>query len=204
MSTQQPRIGMDRYIDPSWMAIAAGVTRGENQLEELKRSLAAEITSSAVRAKTVGILNRIWLSNDLPQADLAQRAAAEIGSNPPSAPAIFVATSIASYPYFREVLDNVGRLLRLQESCTSGEVHRRMFEVHGKRSTIDQATSYAIKTMTAWGLITRNAGGRIAPAEPLPLTREASALLSLAANLSRRSISPLGALDPIMFPFFRL
>ncbi|WP_454702964.1 hypothetical protein [Agrobacterium burrii] len=202
MSIVPPRIGMDRFVDAEWMKLAASVVRGESDWKDLQAQLAADIPGPQVQRKAIGILNRMWFPEDTVGRSLTIQAAMLVQhSKPGSRAAAFVAVAIGAYPYFREVVENVGRLLRLQETCSAGEVHRRMFELHGKRATIDQATSYAFKTMVSWGMVQRQADRRLCHAAPLELIPEAKKLLDLAANRSRHSVTPLQATDPMLFAF---
>ena len=201
MSTAPPRIGMDRFVAAEWMELAASVVRGEMQAEGLHARLAADIPGVQVQRKTLGIINRMWFPDDQGARELALHAASVATSDDAARTAAYEAVAISAYPYFRQVVENVGRLLRLQETCSAGEVHRRMFEQHGKRTTIDQATSYAFKTMVSWRMIQRCPDKRIAPAAALRLSQAAKRLLDDAANRSRRSVSALTASDPLLFPF---
>lgn len=193
---------MDRFIDTEWMETAASVVRGESDLKDLHAQLAANIPGLQVQRKAIGILNRMWFPEDSVGRSLAMEAAMLVRhSERGSRTAAFEAVAIGAYPYFREVVENVGRLLRLQDTCSAGEVHRRMFELHGKRTTIDQATSYAFKTMVSWGMIQRQPDRRLGHAAPQQLTPEAKRLLDLAANRSRHSVTPLQVTDPLLFAF---
>jgi len=201
VTVAHPRIGMDRYVDVDWMALAASIVRGELTQEDLNARLEEDIPGPQVRRKVGGILNRMWFPSDLSGQDLSHRAAKLAAKANGESLAAFEAVAIGAYPYFRQVVENVGRLLRLQETCTAGEVHRRMFEQHGKRSTIDQATSYGFKTMVSWGMIQRQPDHRLSPATVQPITAAARKLLDEAANRSRCSVSPLQPTDPLLFPF---
>jgi len=201
VSTAPPRIGMDRFVDAEWMGLAASVVRGEMQADGLHARLAADIPGVQVQRKTIGIINRMWFPEDQSARDLAATAASIATGQNGACAAAYEAVAIGAYPYFRQVLENVGRLLRLQETCSAGEVHRRMFEQHGKRTTIDQATSYAFKTMVSWRMIKRQPDRRLGHAAPLALTADAKRLLDLAANMSRRSVTPLQLIDPLLFAF---
>jgi hypothetical protein len=196
-----PRIGMDRYVDADWMALAAGVVRGEMTADGLNDRLTLDIPGPQVRRKVVGIVNRMWFPADQAGKDLAQKAAEIVIGSDGNRLAAFEAVAIGAYPYFRQVIENVGRLLRLQGTCTAGEVHRRMFEQHGKRSTIDQATSYGFKTMVSWGMIQRRTDQRLSITTALQIDAAARSLLDQAANRSRHSVSPLRSSDPLLFPF---
>lgn len=196
-----PTIGMDRYVAADWMELAAGVARGEVTTEGLHARLRTDIPGVQVQIKTIGILNRIWFPNDDAGRELALSAARMAIGDASMRAAAFEAVAISAYPYFRHVVEHVGRLLRLQGTCTAGEIHRRMFEQYGKRTTIDQATSYGFKTMVSWGMLARGPDRCLAPAAPLSLSAEAKRLLDVAANRSRRSVTPLQPSDPLLFPF---
>lgn len=201
MTIAQPRIGMDRYVDADWMTLAASVIRGEMEIGGLYERLAQDIPGVAVRKKTAGILNRIWFPNEQRSRELVADAAAVVTASQAHRAAAFEAVAVAAYPYFMQIVENIGRLLRLQGTCSAGEVHRRMFEQHGKRTTIDQATSYGFKTMVSWGILTRGPDQRLSPAEPLQINAALKQLLDRGANISRNSVSPLQPTDPLLFPF---
>lgn len=201
MNVAHPRIGMDRFIDADWMELAASVVRGEMALDGLHGRLAIDIPGPQVRRKAIGIINRMWFPEDQDGRAIALAAAKISPQGDGARTAAFEAVAIATYPYFRQIVEHLGRLLRLQGACTAGEVHRRMFEQHGKRSTIDQATSYGFKTMVSWNMIERLPDRRLGPTVPLKLNPAAKRLLDLAANKSRRSVTPLQLSDPLLFAF---
>lgn len=192
---------MDRFVAAEWMELAASVVRGEMAAEGLHAQLVADIPSVQVQRKTMGIIKRMWFPQETSAQGIAQMAAMMSVTDQAERIAAFEAVAITAYPYFRQVVENLGRLIRLQGSCSAGEIHRRMFEQHGKRTTIDQATSYCFKTMGSWGMIKRTADRRLVMASPLVLHTPAKRLLDKAANLSRQSVSPLQSADPLLFPF---
>lgn len=201
MSIDHPRIGMDRFVDADWMALAASVVRGEMKIEGVHARLADDILSKQVQRKVVGILNRMWFPGDPSGRQLATLAA-DLATGPDGDRlAAFEAVAIGAYPYFRQVMEHVGRLLRLQDSCSPGEVHRRMFEEHGKRTTIDQATSYVFKTMISWGMIERLPNKRLSSTPAVVISTDARRVLDRAAHRSRHSVSQLRPNDPLLFPY---
>jgi hypothetical protein len=192
---------MDRFVDAAWMDLAAAVVRGEMKVDGLHDRLASDIPGVQVQRKAIGIINRMWFPQEPIARALTDDAALIALADDAQRTAAFEAVAVATSPYFRQVVENLGRLLRLQGSCTAGEVHRRMFEQHGKRSTIDQATSYCFKTMVSWKMIERTSDRRITHASPISLSSSAKRLLDRAANISRHSVSPLQPADPLLFPF---
>lgn len=202
MSTTTPRVGIDRYLDPMWMSMAAEVVRGETKREDFDARLALDIKAREVRIKTSGILNRIWFSPEKGRAGLAAAAADYVVMNGEEAkPLAFTAVTIAAYPFFSQVVETVGRLVRLQGSCSPGEVHRRMYERHGKSRTIALADAKAFRTLVAWGMLERGRGNRLQPVAPRPADNGGRALLSRAASLARGSIPPITNGDPLLFAF---
>ncbi len=204
MSTERPRIGMDRFIAAEWMDVAAEVVRGDATVADLEARLQLDIPAVGVRIKTRGILSRMWLTSAAAQSAVAMEAAAIIRREGVSAkPAAFCSVATAAYPYFAEVRETAGRLLRTHETCSAGEIHRRMFERHGKRTTIDQATSYAFKTMIAWGLLIRAADGRFHLPPDLALSRDGYSLVNQAVSIHRQSPQEVAPSDPLMAGFRR-
>ena len=204
MTTDRPRIGMDRFIAAEWMDLAAEVVRGDATAVDLDARLQLDIPAVGVRTKTRGILSRMWLSPVAGRIAVPLEAAAIIRrEGDPARPAAFCSVAIAAYPYFAEVRETAGRLLRTHETCSAGEIHRRMFERHGKRTTIDQATSYAFKTMIAWGLLIRAADGRFHLPHDLALSRDGFSLFNQAVSIHRQGPQELAPSDPLLAGFRR-
>lgn len=200
MKTKPPMIGIDRYIDAEWMRLASAVVRGEVDRNVIKERLEIDVSSLSVRSKTNSILNRIWFPQDRDRHGLVDGCAVEAGKHSSSEPATFLAVGIMAYPYLRQVAEHLGRLMRIQGSCKPGEVHRRMFELHGKRTTIDQATSYAFKTLGSWGIVVRGEDDRFRPSD-LELNKSSHFLLNRACNISRNSVTPITDNDPLLVFF---
>lgn len=201
MSRTTPRVGIDRYLDPMWMSMAAEVVRGETKREDFDARLALDIRAQEVRIKTSGILNRIWFSPEKDLATLAIRAANYMTANEERNPLAFIAVTIGAYPYFSQVVETVGMLINLQGSCSPGEVHRRMYERHGKSRTIALANAKVFRTMIAWGLLQRGRAKRLQPVGSRAMDQDGRALLNMGAGLARGAISPLSNGDPLLFAF---
>lgn len=202
MRSKIPKIGFDRYLDPMWMAMAAEVVRGETTKTDLEARLAMDIKAYEVRIKTTGILNRIWFPAEKERVELAKKAAVIIHKGGDKAkPIAFTAATIAAYPYFGEVLETIGRLIKLQGTCAAGEVHRRMYERHGKRTTIALADAKVFRSLVAWGLLARGEKNYLVPNVRYPMARDDRELMDAAANAFRGSITPLKDGDPLLFGF---
>jgi hypothetical protein len=81
--------------------------------------------------------------------------------------------SLAAYPFFRDVVSTVGRLLDLQGEFDSSQVLQRLRETWGQRTTVDRATQRVIVTLAAWGIIRRTSlTGHTYRSTPRPCTAD--------------------------------
>lgn len=98
------------------------------------------------------MLNRLWLE---PRPDLVEFAdrGVEIYCKAPdtSVSALTWGMALASYPFFGQVAEIVGRLTALQGDCTSAEVHRRMAEIFGEREGTRRMTNMILQSQASWG-----------------------------------------------------
>lgn len=61
--------------------------------------------------------------------------------------------TIAAYPFWFHVAEQVGRLLNLQKSVTQSQIRRRCFEVMGERSTVERSMRRVIRSFVAWNVL---------------------------------------------------
>lgn len=184
------------------MLMASEVVHGDTDRADLNSRLALNIPAKEVRQKVTTILGKIWFPSDPGRAALASDAASYIAAGDENAKALsFTAVTIAAYPFFGQVLETVGRLIAIQGSCASGEVHRRMFERHGESRTISLSGARAFRSMIDWGLLDRDPHKRLVPKERPPAEKAGRVLLDRGANYFRGSITPLSNSDPLLLPF---
>ncbi|ASN03851.1 hypothetical protein [Virgibacillus necropolis] len=60
---------------------------------------------------------------------------------------------IIAYPFFKEVVNEFGRLFQLQDTVSSMSIGKRMKDSYGDRRRVEVATSAVISSLKAWEII---------------------------------------------------
>jgi hypothetical protein len=151
-------VGIDRKIKRAWLdglLDRLALTTNESDLRSfLDNHLRNELPGKESRAKSTGILLRIWRAIPRERSALRDRAVAML-------PRItgqeriwlhWGMTALA-YPFFRGTAEVVGRLLALQDDFTSAQVQARMLTAWGDRATSKEAAQKLISTLVDWEVL---------------------------------------------------
>ncbi len=215
------RIGFDRKIRRAWLDLTAEVVRDtlsnpKSQTPNpitvvnaaLDRALMTEIRGSDARRTSINVLTRLWLRVPEAQRSLRDEALA-FWPDLAEAERLWLHWGLAllAYPFLRDVASIVGRLLRLQERFTTGQVHRQIVARWGERTTLEYAVQRAIASLTDWGVLLAGENGRGPYVAASPLTTEHAELplWLLEAALQAHPADALSLYDllrlPELFPF---
>ena len=207
MTSKPPRIGFDRFIDIKWLRTALRVRTGDLTLDALSNVLDNAALGKAARTKTQTVLNRLWLKPRPELAVFADRGIEVAKENPDLlAAALSWGMAIASYPFFGQVAELVGRLSSIQGDCASAEIHRRMSEVYGEREGTYRMTNMVLQSQANWGAIKRvDNGKRLIRCETMSVTDEAAVawLVEAALRFKGKPIAvPTLQSMPVIYPFY--
>ncbi len=143
-------LGIDRKIKRAWLDALLDHLTQTTDHEELRRfvdeRLAEELPGHSSRAKSVGIALKIWSGIPANRVPLRDRAIALLPtiSGQERVWLHWGMTSLA-YPFFRDTVEVVGRLLTLQDDFTTAQVQERLLKKWGDRATTKEALrSYCI------------------------------------------------------------
>lgn len=204
MNAVAPKIGFDRFIKGDWATMALKARLGQADPGDVMALLEAEGLSVAARKKTRTVLNRLWLE---PREELVDFVERGIGLYEAKVPAMVLhwGVSIATYPFFAQVAEVVGRLTAIQGDCATTEVHRRMSERYGEREGTYRMTNMVLQTQADWGAISRVENNkRLVRMPSLPVTGTGSTawLMEAAIRSAGKPISAAAITSlPVLYPF---
>ena len=131
-------VGVDRKIKRAWLdAVLDRLVKTTDEAELrafLDKHLKEELPGKDSRAKTSGIILRIWSS--IPHERLAMRdQAVAMLPRISGQERIWLhwGMTALAYPFFRDTAEVVGRLLALQDDFTTAQVQGRMLTTWGDR-----------------------------------------------------------------------
>lgn len=151
-------VGIDRKIKRAWVdAVLDRLTQTTDEADLrsfLDKQLKPELPGKESRAKSTGIVLRIWSGIPPERIALRDRAVALLPriSGQERIWLHWGMTALA-YPFFRDTAEVVGRLLALQDDFTTAQVQARMLTTWGDRATSKEAAQKLITTLVDWEVL---------------------------------------------------
>ncbi|MBK7032426.1 MAG: hypothetical protein IPI24_08105 [Ignavibacteria bacterium] len=182
-------VGISQKTRRAWLDAGLDLlvqTTNEAELRELlDKYLIDDLPGKESRAKSAGIVLRIWSSIPPKRVSIRDRALALLPQIS-GQERIWLHWGMAAlaYPFFRDTAEVVGRLLWLQDSFTTKQVQNRIVPVWGDRTTVTEATQKLITSFIEWGVLHSSRPGHLEPSERLRTDNEELELWLLHALLA--------------------
>ncbi|MFO0649933.1 MAG: hypothetical protein U0326_27180 [Polyangiales bacterium] len=154
-------LGFDRKVRLRWLdLVAERILLGDNLptlRDRLRRTLSVELKdngSGGALGKTMTVLLRVW-ANPTPGLRAFREEALRLYRETPSDQTLWLhwGMVLATHPFMCELATHAGRLLALQDDVSLSEVHLRMVERWGDRSTLRRAVQRAMWSLTEWQVL---------------------------------------------------
>ena len=158
-----PAIGFSQRIKLEWMVETARLVAGGKADAEIAAALrdmlqdqlsVGQNPERGNREKAITILLKTWVRVHTDLVPFRDRGLRLLQRLPPDIHvAVHWAGAMAAYPFFGEVAQTIGRLLRLQDNVSAPQMQRRLKERFGERETVARAARRIQRTFIDWGAI---------------------------------------------------
>lgn len=171
-------IGFDRKIELSWLDATAywtsqGLSKNDThqKLHELLEGRLSDQGERSALSKTTTVLLHIW--HEVPDSLTAFRnegLSLYRRYSGKEKVALHWGMCLATYSFFHNAAEVIGKLLEIQRHFGASQVHRRMQEFYGERSTLLYAIQRVVRSISSWGLLDQgNKRGDYMPIEKIDL-----------------------------------
>jgi len=161
------QIGFSQRIRLEWLEKTARLFLAGNTREEIEMELQDFLQDKlsiggraerGTREKAITILLKIWVSVPGSLAAFHKEGLEFLKKlHPEDHLPVHWGMTMAVYPFFANVAEQVGRLIRLQESFTLAQIQRRIREQLGERETVARAARRILSSFVDWGVLERSA-----------------------------------------------
>jgi hypothetical protein len=151
-------VGISQKIKRAWLdAVLDRLTQTTDEADLrtfLDQRLKDELPGKESRAKTAGIILRIWSGIPAERLALRDQAVAMLPriSGQERIWLHWGMTALA-YSFFRDTTEVVGRLLGLQDDFTTAQVQGRLLTTWGDRATSKEAAQKLLNTLVDWEVL---------------------------------------------------
>lgn len=175
MGDQNRAIGFDRNIDLGWIEMTAAFAAQGLSTKEINglvdEFLKGLIRGKDARRKTKNLLTGIWVR--IPVGVQAYRDAGlallhEIEGE--SRLALHWGMCVAAYPFFSEVVSQIGRLNVVQGNMSLEQIRRRVIERYGDRERVQRSVRHVVQSLRTWKILLSKRAGLYSVCKPIQLT----------------------------------
>lgn len=151
-------VGIVQKIKRSWLDAVLDrlvLSPNEAELREfIDKTLKEELPGKASRAKRVSIISTIW-NNIPPEREVLRDRALSLLPQISGQERIWLHWGMAAlaYPFFREAIEVVGRILALQDDFTTAQVQARLVTNWSDKENSKRAARYLLNSLVDWEVL---------------------------------------------------
>lgn len=203
-------IGFNRHLESDWLAQTASWVANDMAGNELKQKidelLSPAFTSQVAKDKTRNLLFGIWSKLPKHIPDSFQKSAANLLMENSELNLVFHwGMMLAKYPFFKSVVEQIGKLTKLNDSFIYSQLEQRITETYGDTSTIKRSMQFVVRTLMNLELLANPKQGVYQLRKPISVTKpEIKAWLVEASiyseSVTSRSLNAIND-ETVWFPF---
>lgn len=171
---------------------------------KLDQFLLGRIKGDKSRKNTTTILMKIWSLVDDSHVELHQQAL-DLIPNLPSEQRLVIhwGMTLLAYPFFYDLVKELGSLFVLQDEVASSQVGRKMKSIYGDRRRVEVATGAVLSSLYSWGVLKREKNNYKYIETVIAEPQLKIWLLNVLLQLSGSNVAALDVLtnSPAIFPF---
>ncbi len=201
-------VGFDQKImlhQLDYMAKEIGRNENDDLYYLMDEYLKSDIAGNKSRVNARTIIFKIWCLVPESHQHLQQRAVQMYPHCSQSEKLlIHWGLTILAYPFFSDVVHEMGKLFKLQDEQSSDQINRKMKSLYGDRRRIEVATSAVLTSLRSWNVIeTKKNANRVAQSFSIENSEYHSWLVEvlLTAVESEAMTMQMINAHPLLFPF---
>ncbi|UQD51907.1 hypothetical protein C0971_07535 [Bacillus methanolicus] len=150
-------VGFDQKIMLHHLDFTANEARKlsrKEMYEALDYFLRSDIQGAKSRKNAITMLMKIWYLVDeeiIPLRDKALEMFPSLSKE--ERLLVHWGMTLLAYPFFRDLVQEMGKLFRLQDEIPSAIIGRKMKELYGDRRRVEVATSAVLTSIKTWGIV---------------------------------------------------
>lgn len=201
-------VGFDQKIllhHLDYTAREAITTARKDMYTKLNEYLLPDIHGDKSRKNAITMLMKIWYLVPEEHLEIRQQALELFAkSTREERLALHYGMTLLAYPFFRDVVTEIGILSRLQFEVPSQQIYRKIKALYGERRRVEVAISAVLTTLRFWKVLRSQKNGiEVLGKRSLTSTTLKSWLAKVALKASGKQYMPIDLLysQPMLFPF---
>ncbi|MGI6625522.1 MAG: hypothetical protein ACOX57_08905 [Limnochordia bacterium] len=200
-------VGFDQKIlleEMDYVASEVSNSSRTEMYEKLDQFLLPRVKGDKSRKNAITILMKIWCRVDDSHVNLQEQALDLLPKLPSNQQlAIHWGMTLLAYPFFHDLVKELGSLFMLQDEVASSQINRKMKSIYGDRRRVEVATGAVLSSLYSWKVVKRNKTGYKYNQTVLEDARLKVWLLNVLLQLSGSNVAALDVLtgSPAVFPF---
>lgn len=152
------QVGFLQYVQKDWLDATVAFYQNCQNIDEIKANLnnliLPEVPKSEERRKTIDVLTRTWIRVPKNHQNL-RNTALEIYDElePDERIILHWGMLLLAYPFFHDIVNKIGLILRIQNSFTSSQLRNKLVSSWGHRTTIIRAIDRVVQSLKNWRVL---------------------------------------------------